>query len=120
MLPAFPSRALELRTVIFRLRIAEAEISYEAPCIRDFQYPADMGRVENRDPAHSNALRACRKPHRADGRDDRVFGHLRHGPAPEAMAGGGCRIGEHRQLRGGLADAGELELDIAGGQIAGI
>src|SRR5271165_1925146 len=55
-LPAFPSRALELRPFVFRLRISEAQVSDEAPLSRDVQDLAHMRGVEDRDPAHSDAL----------------------------------------------------------------
>ena len=59
-------------------------------------------------------MRAGSEPESMNGGHRRILDHLRHGVTPETVALGGRRIGEHRQMRRGVVQAGELEAGIRG------
>src|SRR5438445_288930 len=74
----------------------------------------DRRRLYDLYPPHADAFGARREPNRVDRRHRRILDHLRHGVTPETVALGGRRIGEHRQMRRGVVQAGELEAGIRG------
>src|SRR5579885_3701578 len=54
--PLRPTGALQLRPVFFAFGISEAEITDEAPVGRHFENSRDARRIQDRDPAHADAL----------------------------------------------------------------
>src|SRR5262245_48768705 len=118
--PLLPALAFELRRVAFRLRITKTEVPDEAPTFRHIEHFVDVTWRENRDPAHSYAVGACREPHRMDRGDHRIFCHLGHRSASQAVSNRGRLLGKDRQLARSLLESGQLELGILSRQIARI
>src|SRR6516162_1819265 len=113
-LTLLPARPLQIGDVILGLRKSETEVADELPVGGDIEDGCDGRRLEDRYPPHADAFGARREPDRVDRRHRRVLDHLRHGVTPEAVALRRRRIGEHRQMRRGVVQAGEFEPGIRG------
>src|SRR5580704_13333902 len=118
--PLLPSALLEFWDRVVGLRIAETEIADEFPFGGNVEQRGNRRGIEDRYPAHADALGARGEPDRVHRRHRRIVDHLRHGVAAEAVALGRRAIGEHRQVTGRLVQAGELELRIEAGAVAAL
>src|SRR5580700_1467451 len=118
--PPLPAALLELGDRVVGLRIAETEIADEFPIGGNVELRRNRRGIEDRYPAHANALRARGEPDRVHRRHRRIVDHFRHGTAPEAVTLGRRPIGEHRQMTRRLVQAGELELRVEAGAIAAL
>src|SRR5215831_2800925 len=117
-LTLLPARPLQIGDVILSLRKSETEVADELPVRGNIEDGGDGRRIEDRYPSHADAFGARRQPDRVDRRHRRILDHLGHGVTPEAVALRGRRIGEHRQMRWGVVQAGELEPGVRGGSLS--
>src|SRR5258708_6306225 len=94
-----------------RLRQISARFDELRLC-RNVEQRSDYFGIEDRNPAHADALGARREPNRMHGGDCRILDHFRHGEAAEAVTLFGRAIGEHRQVAWRLLQSGKLETGI--------
>ena len=76
--------------------------------------------VEDGDPAEAEAGDLGGEPEGVNGHDDGIGEGFGHGPATEAGAGSGGRVGENGEMDGGFAEAGEFELGVVEGLGVGV
>ena len=107
--PLLPAALFEFGNRVVGLRIAETEIADEFPLRRHVEHRRDRRRIEDRDPAHADALGARGEPDRMHGGDRRILDHFRHGVPAEAVTLRGRAVGEHRKMRRRFFQSGELE-----------
>src|SRR3984893_17944865 len=118
--PPLPPALLKLGDRVVGLRITETEIADEFPFGWHSEPRRNRRRIEDRDPAHADALRARGEPDRVHRRHRRIVDHFRHGVAAEAVALRRRAVGKHRQMTGRLVQAGELELGVKAGAVAAL
>jgi len=105
---------------MFLGRHAEAEIGHQTPACRHIEHARDRDGIQDRDPAHADAIGAGGEPQRLDRSHHRVVQRFRHGLLAEAAAGVGAVVGEHREMDRRLLQPGELQSGIDRLLLAGV